>query len=162
MRFAYGIRLALKRQMGLSHSCCLKKKQAGCVYLRYCSNDLIGLIETESKPNCAGSDRWIRRLTVVTLSETGACENGSRRCVSIVRISRFSSVERYAGDAHFQLGRVERAIQTIKRISEKLVSEFPDATGIQILAAACSAHNELRRIKGYSPNQWVLGQAKHG
>jgi len=67
-----------------------------------------------------------------------------------------------AGDAHFQLGRVERAIQTIKRIGAKLSSEFPDASGIQILAAACSAHNELRRIKGYSPHQWVFGHAKPG
>jgi hypothetical protein len=67
-----------------------------------------------------------------------------------------------AGDAHFQLGRVERAIQTIKRIGAKLSTEFPDASGIQILAAACSAHNDLRRIKGYSPNQWIFGHAKPG
>ena len=67
-----------------------------------------------------------------------------------------------AGDAHFQLGSVERAIQTIKRIAAKLASEYPDASGIQILSSARSAHNELRRIKGYSPHQWVFGYAKPG
>ena len=67
-----------------------------------------------------------------------------------------------AGDAHFQLGRVERIIQTIKRIAEKLSREFPEANGLQILTSSCSAHNELRRIKGYSPNQWVFGYAKPG
>ncbi len=43
-----------------------------------------------------------------------------------------------AGDAHHQLGWLERAIQTVKRIAERLASEFPQATAIQILAAACA------------------------
>ena len=69
-------------------------------------------------------------------------------------------IEPTAGEAHVQHGRIERSIQTVKRIAEKLVHEFPEATGIQILSAAAGAHNELRRIKGYSPNQMAFGRCK--
>ena len=89
----------------------------------------------------------------------GAFQSGEFRDFLAMNDIRYDPT---AGDAHFQLGRVERLIQTIKRMSQKLAIEFPDANGIQILAAACSAHNELRRIKGYSPNQWVFGHAKPG
>jgi hypothetical protein len=65
-----------------------------------------------------------------------------------------------AGDAHFQLGDIERKIQTIKRVAVKLAHEFPQASGIQILAAACSSNNELERVKGYSPHQWTFAHSK--
>ena len=78
----------------------------------------------------------------------GAFQSGEFRDFLAMNDIRYDPT---AGDAHFQLGRVERVIQTIKRMSQKLALEFPDSNGIQILAAACSAHNELRRIKGYSP-----------
>ena len=64
-----------------------------------------------------------------------------------------------AGEAHWQLD-VERRIQTIKRIASKLSTEFPTASSKQILAAACSANNELERVKHYSPNQWAFGASK--
>ena len=64
-----------------------------------------------------------------------------------------------AGEAHWQLD-VERRIQTIKRIANKLSTEFPVASSKQILAAACSANNELERVKHYSPNQWAFGASK--
>jgi hypothetical protein len=65
-----------------------------------------------------------------------------------------------AGDAHHQLGSIERKIQTVKRIADKLALEYPTATAKQILAAACSSHNELARTRGYSPHQWTFAQAK--
>ena len=61
-----------------------------------------------------------------------------------------------AGEAHWQLD-VERKIQTIKRIATKLSTDFPTASGKQILAAACSANNELERCRHYAPNQWAFG-----
>ena len=65
-----------------------------------------------------------------------------------------------AGDAHFQLGSIERKIQTVKRIATKLAAEFPTMTGKQLLAAACAANNELERTRGYAPYQWSFGHAK--
>ena len=65
-----------------------------------------------------------------------------------------------AGDAHHQLGLLERKIQTIKRLIVKLAHEFPHLSGTMLLAVACSANNELERRKNYSPNQWAFGAAK--
>ena len=65
-----------------------------------------------------------------------------------------------AGEAHFQLGDLERKIQTVKRVAEKLSHEFPQASGIQVLAAACSANNELERVRGYAPHQWTFAHSR--
>ena len=65
-----------------------------------------------------------------------------------------------AGEAHWQNGEVERKVQVIKRIAQKLSTEFPTASGKQILGAACAANNELERCRHYSPNQWAFGMSK--
>jgi len=64
-----------------------------------------------------------------------------------------------AAEAQWQ-NKVERKIQVIKRIAHKLSTEFPTATGRQILAAACSTNNELDRTRNYSPNQWCFGLSR--
>jgi hypothetical protein len=64
-----------------------------------------------------------------------------------------------AGEAHWQLD-VERKIQVIKRIAAKLCTEFPTASGKQIIGSAAAANNELERCRHFSPNQWAFGLSK--
>ena len=65
-----------------------------------------------------------------------------------------------AAEAHWQLGRVEIHGGVLKKMMDKVDCEFP-VTSLeqfeQMLVLACNAKNSLSRVKGYSPEQAVLG-----
>ena len=58
------------------------------------------------------------------------------------------------------VGNAERAIQDLKKVMLKLAEDFPDASPTQLRAMATGAHNELDRIRHYSPNQWAFGRSR--
>ena len=72
-------------------------------------------------------------------------------------------VKMTAGSAHWQLGRVEIHGSIIKRMLDKMDAEKPIRTPGEFEASliqAFNAKNSLSRIKGYSPEQAVLGIAR--
>ena len=62
-----------------------------------------------------------------------------------------------AGEAPWQLGIVERTIQTVfnsaQRIATEQKLEIPDAVRLAVIA-----HNTTERVHGYSPAQWSFGR----
>ena len=67
-----------------------------------------------------------------------------------------------AGEAHYQLGLVERAIGVIKAMVKKTATKHSDLTGIEMIHLACTMHNDLERIRGFSPLQWAKGKHPDG
>ena len=68
-----------------------------------------------------------------------------------------------AGSAHWQLGRVEIHGSIIKKMLDKMDAEMPIRTASEFetsLIQAFTAKNSLSRIRGYSPEQAVLGIAR--
>eukprot|EP00959_Pyramimonas_sp_CCMP1952_P245804 5137301-Pyramimonas_sp.AAC.1 len=56
------------------------------------------------------------------------------------------------GEAHWRMGVIERGIEMIKEIANRIAWELPDDTGPnEIFTWACAANNDLMRHKGYSP-----------
>ena len=53
-----------------------------------------------------------------------------------------------AGDALFQLGFLERKLQTVKRFATTMWGEARQMSAKQMLAAVCAANNELERVMG--------------
>ena len=63
-----------------------------------------------------------------------------------------------AGEAHWQLGIVERMIRTVWSAAERVMKE----TGVDIheaVSLSVKSQNQVERVKGYSPAQWVLGKS---
>lgn len=58
-----------------------------------------------------------------------------------------------AGEDHWQNGIVERTIGSVRRIVERLFVLYPDVATAQLVQIACQAHNDLERVKGFSPLQ---------
>ena len=65
-----------------------------------------------------------------------------------------------AGQAHWQLGDVERTVQTLKHSLAKLHHMHRHLSAVQLVARGINAHNELERLKSYSPFQWVVGHSR--
>ena len=64
-----------------------------------------------------------------------------------------------AGEAHWQLGTVERHIATLTDTAQKLSLDRPIDTPIQdIIDDACEATNSVGKYAGYSPAQWHIGR----
>ena len=62
-----------------------------------------------------------------------------------------------AGEAHWQLGLVERMIRTIFQTAERIMRE----AGVDVheaVSLAVRSQNQVERVKGYSPAQWALGR----
>ena len=67
------------------------------------------------------------------------------------------------GDAHWQLGRVEIHGAIVKKMLDRMDLERPINTAAEFAAAltqSFNAKNTLSRVKGYSPEQAVLGIAR--
>ena len=62
-----------------------------------------------------------------------------------------------AAEAHGQIGVVERAIQTIKATARQLL-QGAAVEAWEAIQQACTSHNELSRVEGYSPFQWAFGR----
>ena len=62
-----------------------------------------------------------------------------------------------AGEAHWQLGIVERMIATIFNAAERIAKEnqlpFPQAVSL-----AVKSQNTVDRVRGYTPSQWAFGK----
>ena len=63
-----------------------------------------------------------------------------------------------AGEAHWQNGLVERAIQTIFATATRMMAELR-ITLPRAVALATAAHNHLEIVHGFSPSQWALGRS---
>ncbi|CAE7279373.1 RE1, partial [Symbiodinium sp. CCMP2456] len=63
------------------------------------------------------------------------------------------------GEAHWQIGTAENAIQGLKTVMTKLSSEDPSLTAEQAMSLAVSTFNHREMIRGFSPAQHVLGCA---
>ena len=69
-----------------------------------------------------------------------------------------------ASEAHWQLGRVEIHGSIVKKMLSRMDLEKPIQTSVEFeraLTQAFNAKNSLSRVKGYSPEQAVLGAARH-
>jgi hypothetical protein len=62
-----------------------------------------------------------------------------------------------AGEAHWQLGRVERTIATLFNSATRIQSST-HCTMRQAVAIATQAHSEVDRVNGFTPTQWCLGR----
>ena len=63
------------------------------------------------------------------------------------------------GQAHWQIGNIERLIQSVKFVADKVARDHPDATNHECLYRALAAYNEFDRWRGFSPLQMGLGRA---
>ena len=63
------------------------------------------------------------------------------------------------GQAHWQIGGVERLIGLIKDVMTALARECPGRSCEEYLARAMAAYNEFDRHRDYSPLQVALGRA---
>ena len=63
------------------------------------------------------------------------------------------------GEAHWQIGIAEQAIQGLKTLMTKLVDHDPDMGPEEALSMAVSTFNHREIVRGFSPTQHVLGQA---
>ena len=61
------------------------------------------------------------------------------------------------GEAHWQNGVAEQAIQGIKALMTKLCEQEPDLSPEEALSEAVSTFNKRELIRGFSPVQHVLG-----
>ena len=61
------------------------------------------------------------------------------------------------GEAHWQNGLIESTIRVIKNTMRKIRGEQPLLEPITCAQLAVHAHNNLSRVKGFSPIQWAYG-----
>ena len=63
------------------------------------------------------------------------------------------------GEAHWQIGATEQAVQGIKQVMSKLASSDPDMSAEECLSLAVNTFNQRELVRGFSPVQHVLGQS---
>ena len=63
------------------------------------------------------------------------------------------------GEAHWQIGLAEQAVQGIKGLMSKICESDPATTAEEAISMAVSVFNQKEMIRGFSPVQHVLGQA---
>ena len=103
-------------------------------------------------------ESWIRFFghpSMIRLDPEGAFRS---RALEEFCASRDIELEPCAAEAHYQIGVVERSIGTIRKSLEKFLRSHADEPWSAILSM-CSAHNEMARIGGFSPNQWAFGRS---
>ena len=62
------------------------------------------------------------------------------------------------GEAHWQVGTVEQAVQGIKQLLEKLHADDPSITPEEALATATRTFNHREQVRGFTPAQMALGR----
>ena len=67
-------------------------------------------------------------------------------------------LEQHPGEAPWQAAITENTIGIIKDTMTKIALHRPDLTVQEVLAGAVLAHNELERVRGFSPAQWAMGR----
>ena len=63
------------------------------------------------------------------------------------------------GEAHWQIGATEQAVQGLKQLMDKLAEADPEITSDECLSIAVSTFNQRELVRGFSPTQHVLGQS---
>ena len=63
------------------------------------------------------------------------------------------------GEAHWQLGSCEQAVQGAKEVMTKLAEQDPERDPQELLSVAVKTFNEREMVRGFSPCQHVLGRA---
>lgn len=63
------------------------------------------------------------------------------------------------GEAHWQLGTCEQAVQGVRDVMYKLVEQNPEITPQAALAEAVRVFNHREMVRGFSPVQHLLGKA---
>ena len=63
------------------------------------------------------------------------------------------------GEAHWQIGLAEQAVQGLKLLMTKVCDQDPSTTPEEALSLSVSVFNQREVVRGYSPVQHVLGQA---
>ena len=66
--------------------------------------------------------------------------------------------EQHPGEAPWQAAITENTIGIIKDTMTKVALQRPDLSVSEVLANAVLAHNELERVRGFSPAQWAMGR----
>ena len=62
-------------------------------------------------------------------------------------------------EAHWQIGIVEGCIGKVKECMTKLALEFPEMGPAESLSRSIAAHSGFEGVRGYTPQQHVLGKA---
>ena len=62
------------------------------------------------------------------------------------------------GEAHWQIGATEQAVQGLKQLMDKLAATDPEISADECLSIAVSTFNQREMVRGFSPVQHVLGQ----
>ncbi|CAE7496334.1 RE1 [Symbiodinium sp. CCMP2592] len=63
------------------------------------------------------------------------------------------------GEAHWQIGTVENAIQGLKTVMTKLSAEDPSLSAEQVMSLPFNTFNQRELVRGFSPVHHVLGSA---
>lgn len=108
------------------------------------------------------SKGWLHQLPAPSLLRYD--EEGFMRKIDVVNwLELFGmKLEPISGEGAWQLGKHSRHLQTLKEQMNLLSFELGSKTEVDTILSLClSAKNSLHQIRGYSPNQWALGQ-NHG
>ena len=65
----------------------------------------------------------------------------------------------HPGEAPWQASVTENTIRIVKDTMTRIALERPDLKSTEVLAPAVLAHDEMERVRGFSPAQWALGRA---
>ena len=68
-------------------------------------------------------------------------------------------LEPVAGESPWQVGKHSRHIQTLKESMNLMCMEYQNQISVEeLVGLSVSAKNNMHNVRGYSPNQWALGQ----
>ena len=68
-------------------------------------------------------------------------------------------LDNIAGEAHWQIGATEQAVQGIKQLISKLASSDPDISAEECLSLAVNTFNQRELVGGFAPVQPVLNKS---
>ena len=63
------------------------------------------------------------------------------------------------GEASWQASVTGNTVGIVNDTMTRIALERPDLKSTEVLAAAVLAHNEMERVRGFSPAQWALGRS---
>ena len=102
-------------------------------------------------------ERWIAVFGRMHTLQTDL--EGARRNKEVhERLSDMEIVlDLHVGEASWQASVTENIIGIVKDTMTRIALERPDLKSTEVLAAAVLAHNEMERVRGFSPALWALG-----
>ena len=104
-------------------------------------------------------ERWIAVIGRVHTLRTDS-EGAWRNKEVHERLGEMQSVwDLHPGVASWQASVTENTIGIVNATMTRIALERPDLHSSEVLAAAVLAHNEMERVRGFSPAQWALGRS---